>query len=361
MLTAAHIALISDQQAASIQKKSLTEPQLDLCLREKWFKIWVPKELNGKALGLLEGLDLLEAIAYEDGSLGWTVTLCSGANMFVGYIDPTASSNIFKADHICLGGSGQVAGRAYLQQNGDYLVSGHWKYATGSTHLTHFTANCHIYDQQGNALYTADGTELVKSFYFDREDVLIHYDWDSFGLESTASHSFSVSNLSCPATRSFDINPERVTWEYPLYQFPFIPFAQATLLANYMGMFHKFMDLVEKEFMLRSVKKDWFQDYGKSYLKKHDIKFTEFLEQQKIVKSIIKEAWQNHLIAADNTLLYAKYEEHAKRLVTYIRDTVMVFYPYCGIAASQRFHELNIVFRNIFTASQHALLLDKTI
>jgi len=44
----------------------------------KLWNIWVPKTHGGLELGLTEGLRTLQQLASIDGSLGWTVTLCSG-------------------------------------------------------------------------------------------------------------------------------------------------------------------------------------------------------------------------------------------------------------------------------------------
>lgn len=82
------IAILKDNQAKGIQQKTLSDGQLDLIYRRKWFKIWVPRALGGLGLSVPEGLSLLADLAYWDGGLSYTVTLCSGANLFVGFIDP---------------------------------------------------------------------------------------------------------------------------------------------------------------------------------------------------------------------------------------------------------------------------------
>ncbi|MBP3942932.1 acyl-CoA dehydrogenase [Sphingobacteriaceae bacterium WQ 2009] len=358
ILSTAQQALIADQQGPSILCKKLTSQQLALCYEQGWFKIWVPKRLSGGQLDLIEGLQLLEELAYADGSLAWTVTLCAGANMFVGYIDPDGGRGIFSKKEICLGGSGQVAGTAVPQADGSYLITGHWRYATGSTHLTHFTANCAIVNAQGEPFMEAK-KPLIKSFYFDREDVLIAYDWDSFGLESTASHSFSVEGLKVPADRSFVIDTQAVTLQYPLYQLPFQVFAACTLFVNYIGMYRRFMDLVEKEFILRAQDTSWFTTVGKTYLRKHDARFQATSSLIDEASDAIAQLWKKHLQGEDINPFIAPYLQQCTDIIYQTQQDVLFFYPLCGIVASQTKHALNIVFRNIFTASQHAMLLKK--
>ena len=66
----------------------LTDKQLEIIYARKWFNLFVPKNLGGLELDLIEGLKTEEEIARIDGSLGWTITLCAGANAFAGYLAP---------------------------------------------------------------------------------------------------------------------------------------------------------------------------------------------------------------------------------------------------------------------------------
>ena len=63
---------------------SLNPQQLSIIYKEHWFNLFVPKEYGGLELSLPEALSIQEALAWADGSTGWTVTLCSGANWFIG-------------------------------------------------------------------------------------------------------------------------------------------------------------------------------------------------------------------------------------------------------------------------------------
>ncbi len=66
--------------------------QLSLIYEYKWFKLFVPRSQGGLELSLPEGLRLEEGLAWADGSLGWTVTLCGGANWFIGFIPPESAA-----------------------------------------------------------------------------------------------------------------------------------------------------------------------------------------------------------------------------------------------------------------------------
>lgn len=98
--------LLRQEAAIAESLGTLTAEQLHIIYKEKWFKLFVPDEYGGLNLSLPEGLQIEEALAAIDGSLGWTVTLCSGATMFAGYLQLLIADAIFADEKVCFGGSG---------------------------------------------------------------------------------------------------------------------------------------------------------------------------------------------------------------------------------------------------------------
>lgn len=348
------IAILKDQQSKGIQKKSLSDEQLELIYQNKWFKIWVPRALNGLELDLFSGLSLLKELAYWDGGLAWTVTLCAGANLFVGFIDQAVGQDIFMSKQVCLGGSGQIAGIAE-REGKSYRLKGFWKYATGSPHLTHFTLNAHIHEK-GQPLLDSAGNPLVKSFFVGREFVLVHYDWGTFGLEATASHSFSLDNICVAENQSFFIDASKRTRTELLYQYPFMPFAELTLLVNFMGMYHRFLDLIEKLFVLKSNQGKWEPVESKVAFHKLDEMQQDYRHREQSILDLAENSWNNLENKIDNTLLYERMAIESRDFVEIILANVNKLYPHTGISGAASDNEINILFRNIFTASQHKLL-----
>lgn len=343
--------IIKDNVPPSIEQKALTPELLHLIYKQKWFNLWVPEAYGGCGSALKEGCLLLEELAYVDGGFGWTVTLCAGANMFAGFIDPALATTIFSQEKVCWGGSGRPSGRADKTEDG-FLITGEWKYATGAPHLTHFTLNAWIYED-GEPVCDANGEPIYHSFFVDRDDVLIHYDWDTFGLECTASHSFSLSALRVPRERAFDLRPEERTDNSPVFYYPFMTFADCTLVVNYMGMFRRFLDLFEKQLLVKSSDSEWIEQKGKDLFKKVDAWRTAFDEKRSRLYALMDATWNT--LAPDATLL-TEIADLSRTLVRDVRTGTIELFPYTGIAGAQRDNELNIVFRHIFTASQHALL-----
>lgn len=317
----------------------LTDEQLAIGYDRRWFKWCVPDNYDGLALALPEGVQLEEELAWIDGSLGWTVTLCSGANLFVGYLNPAIAAPIFTARDVCFGGSGRATGKA-VQEQGGYRISGAWNYATGAPHLTYFTANC-LLEHKGEPVLDADGQPMVKSFFFSKDDVTVVENWNTFGLKATASHSFEVENLWVSDAHAFVISPEASTIDHPIYRYPFLQFAEVTLAANTLGMTRHFLDccdeILQVKSLLHKINKQ-LQTERQQFYEALDTSWAELVRQGEISVSAL-----------------ATVSAVSRSLVLACCQHVVALYPYCGIMAADAASEINQVFRDIFTATQHSL------
>ncbi|ADY51001.1 Acyl-CoA dehydrogenase type 2 domain protein [Pseudopedobacter saltans DSM 12145] len=341
--------------AEAEQLGQLHPGMLDLVYNNNWFNLYVPKEYGGLEKPLPEILRLEENLAKADGSLAWTVTLCSGAAWFAGFLDKHLAKEIFKDPKACFAGSGAVGGTAYKTADG-YMINGTWKYASGALHATILTANCLIVDSSGTAILDDNGKELIKSFILKRNEVEILSEWAYFGLIATGSHAFKVDNVLIPNNRLFEINGE-LQIDIPLLNYPFLQMAETTLAVNYSGMALHFVELVDDYFYTRTgIKrysgeqvvyfekefaelKENFQNVRNQFFAKVDLSWKEFSEKGKCTA---------------NTL--SSVSKKSRTLAHTARKMVDSLYPYCGLEAAKKASELNRVWRDLHTASQHSLL-----
>ncbi|WP_100616268.1 acyl-CoA dehydrogenase family protein [Confluentibacter citreus] len=303
--------------------------------RNLW-NLWVPKAYNGLESSLTKGLKTLQALAKTDGSLGWTVTLCSGANYFIGNLQPETANHIFlnTKETVCFGGSGGVFGIA--EQQGDhYIISGEWHYATGAPYLSHFTLNAKIM-ADGNPVLHADGTPLVYSFVIPKKDVSIIEDWDTMGLKATATHSFKVYAVVVSSKQAFVYN--RFYLPQPIFKIPFMVFADLTLWVNYLGMAEHFLYEAAKILEAKSLE-PFYLILSKT--NKRLYKFAERIEQLTTSDTTIPEAYIQTI------------HKTASASVKNMSQAILKIYPLLGIKACSQSHPLNNIFRDYFTATQH--------
>lgn len=318
-------------------QKEFPQEVLDWIVQENLWNIWVPKEYGGLEMSLAKGLEKLRSLAQMDGSLGWTVTLCSGANFFIGNLREEVAKEIFDdpRDPVCFGGSGGVFGTAEKLGDG-YVISGIWKYATGAPYLTHFTLNAKIMES-GKEVLSRENIPLVRSFVIKGEDVEIIKDWNTMGLKATATHSFEVKSKWVHEKHSFVYNESFLT--HTIFKVPFVVFADLTLWVNYIGMAAHVLEEAQK---VASPNVALYRLLA--LVTKTDHQVMEFAERVQL------------LIDGGEGVpdsLVDEIHREASDTVRSLSEAIISVYPQLGIRAATENHPLNQAFRDYFTATQH--------
>lgn len=317
-------------------KETLPKEVLQWIAQENLWNLWVPKSHGGREASLTEGLETLRSLAKLDGSLGWTVTLCSGANFFVGNLQKSMADELFtEKNRPVFGGSGGVFGTADKVGDG-YVINGTWKYATGAPYLTHFTLNAKI-RENGHHVLKDDGSPLVRSFLLKSEQVEIIHDWNTMGLQATATDSFKVNDQWVDAKYSFIY--DEFYLPQPIFKVPFAVFADLTLWVNYIGMAERFLE--------------------EAGLITNDKRILNAL--QKVICDAVRECMGNgeqlQRMIAEAENIPESYDEKTHRTaldsVRSLTTEIIQLFPILGIRASTMGHPLNLVFRDYFTATQH--------
>lgn len=304
------------------------------------WNLWVPKSYAGREESLTAGLKILKHLAYIDGSLGWTVTLCSGANYFVGNLKEELASEIFlDSESPILGGSGGAFGTAERLENG-YRVSGKWKYATGAPYLTHFTLNARI-TVDGEEVKGNDGKTIVRSFIVPKDTVEIIPDWNTMGLKATATHSFTT-DVFVDERNCFEYN--QCYLDQSIFKVPFSLFADLTLWVNYVGMAEHFVEEAQKFASKECLK--LISDFLSS-LERKILNASE--ETEKIIGS--SGSFPDEFLHS----IHNEASVSVRELTQYIID----IYPALGIQGSSENQQINQIFRDYFTATQHNIFSKK--
>jgi len=351
ILDRASLNKIRQEAPQAIQEKKLNQNQLNLIYEKEWLRLFIPKRYRGLEMDLPQALQILEALAYADGSLGWTVNLGAGANLFAAYIRPSLSEQIFTDPRACIAGSGAMGGSATPEENG-YRVQGQWKYGSGSSHATAFTANCKL-PHNGKA----SDLPSFHSFVFFPNEVEIKNTWDSYGLQATASHDFAVKERWLPDERTFSLLKPSPYEDGPLYRFPFMQFGELTTCLQLTGMALHFLDGA-RELMMQ--KKSMTGEDLKDNMKVQDTlaQSEAGLESARAwLYVLVQEAWQQ-CKAGDTPSdgMLRKISLAVKHAAQTARESAEKVYPLTGMTVLSPGTELNRCWRDLHTASQHVLL-----
>jgi alkylation response protein AidB-like acyl-CoA dehydrogenase len=332
--------------------------QQALIHRRGWLRMLAPRAIGGAELDLPDVVRLEEALARVDGSMAWTVTLCAGAGWFAGFLPPTLAREILATKRVCLAGSGAPTGVAEREGEG-WRITGCWDYASGAPMATHFTFNA-VLQEHAKALLDAAGNPLVSAFVVPAGLVRIVPTWRSIGLRATASHSYRVQDQWVHADHGFEIDPSRAHAQGPLYRFPFMAFAFVTLSANVAGMAAHFVELAEECIARR---RNRFGGHGEPLIEVPAVRALlerareELATARAAFYSALEVAWA-HAAAGGSVddAQAARLQALSMAWVGASRRAVDTLYPCCGLYAAREDSEVNRVWRDFHTASQHALL-----
>jgi alkylation response protein AidB-like acyl-CoA dehydrogenase len=348
------VDIIRQASPQAEQLHDLHDDQLNLIYQQGWFKMFLPKEYHGLGWSLPDVLKMEEGLSWTDGSTAWVVTLCGGAGWFSGFLQPSLLKEILLNDKICFAGSGAATGTANLVPDG-YEVNGFWKYASGSLHATVFTANC-IIQKDGRSQYNTDGTHLLRAILFQKEEEILHRLWNSMGMIATASHSFEVKALKVPVNRCFAIDAKYAILKNPVYRYPFLQLAETTLTINLCGMAVRFLDLCGPIFSKK------MQQRNTAGLQTRDLQEllasakAELDQHRFAFYTSVERSWQ--VCECGKAIAQVELNDVSKTSYALAHRSLRIvdeLYPYCGLTAANTRMEINRVWRNIHTASQHAL------
>jgi indole-3-acetate monooxygenase len=184
------------------------------------------------------------------------------------------------------------------------------------------------------------------AFWFHKDEVVIHKDWNTIGMIATASHSFEVKNLTVPSSRLFIIDASHAILPHPIYQYPFLQFAEATLAVNMAGMAILFIDLAKK-----------ILEQNKRYENKATEADHILNNTRNLFYKLIYESW-NELVSNKfiQPELLSKVSNISRGLATTARRQVDELFPYCGLIAATPSSSINRVWRDLHAACLHPLL-----
>lgn len=362
---AEHDAALVAAHAAQADAEGWLRPEQQALIHARgWLRMLAPRSVGGLEAALPDVVRLEEAIASLDGSMGWTVTLCAGAGWFAGFLDPGLARAILATPEVCLAGSGAPTGYADREdrEQAGWRITGLWDYASGAPMATHFTFNAILRDN-GRPLLDEAGQPRIQAFVVPAALVELVPNWRSIGLRATASHAYRVQDKWVGAEHGFAIDPARAKEQGPLYRFPFMAFAFVTLSANVAGMAAHFVELAAECIARR---RNRFGGAGEPLIEVPAVRAllegarAQLGDVRARFYACLDATWARAAAGAPvSDEEAAQMEALAVEWVAASRRAVDTLYPYCGLYAAREDSEINRVWRDFHTASQHALLMPR--
>ena len=349
------IELIKTNAAKAEKDKKLTKKQLDLIYSQDWFRLLTPTPYGGKQKALPEVLQIMEALAWADGSTGWTMGLCAIAGWHGAFIHPEVAGEIFKDARNMVSCSRAASGTAELKDAG-FEINGTWLHASGASDASTIIANC-IVTKNGTPVLKESNQPQILSFPFYKHEITQLQTWKSMGMLATSSDGFEVKNLIVPTNRAFEVaQDQKVSGK--LYHFPYLQLMEAGLAAIISGLTLHFVDLCNEHFVWKTTPAGIIMKDDHVVQGDVDRLMRKFEVAREKLYYGVSLLWQS---CVESRPLYPsvlnKVSAATAHLCQISRETINELYPYCGLKVTEMDNEINRVWRDFQTASQHNLLV----
>ena len=176
------------------------------------FRLLVPKSLGGEEMDVLDYLDVVQAIAYADGSAGWCLNQGAVFATTSGRAPRPLAEEVWGNPNTVVA-NGPPQGPKSEPTEGGYRLTGAWAFSSGCHHANWIAA------------VSSGSGQPPRLHLLPKEDVEFIDAWDVQGLRGTGSFSFTTHELFVPESRAMRLDVEPLETG-PLYLIPQpLPFA----------------------------------------------------------------------------------------------------------------------------------------
>ena len=219
--------LVAEHQAAMDRERRLPDVVFDALADAGLFRLWLPRSLGGPELDPFEFMEVVEAAAEIDGSVGWIIGNGAGMSRTGGYLPEPTSRQIFAEPRAFITSATSAVGTA-VPVAGGFRVTGRWTFGSGAPQATWFMGLCHIAPDEASRICC----------YFPRQDVVVHDNWHASGLKGTASCDFEVRDAFVPTARQHGFFAHQPTAPGVVYRLPALSVYPWTVTTVPLGIAH---------------------------------------------------------------------------------------------------------------------------
>jgi alkylation response protein AidB-like acyl-CoA dehydrogenase len=166
------------------------------------FKMAMPPEFGGYALGARDAVEVVSALAQGDGSVAWMAFVASGMRMVAMFPQPLVDEVFAErgtwVGPLCVGASvfSTSVGSARRVDDG-WMVSGRWAFGSGCRHAAWAAVGVE---------FERDGRPGRGMAILPRDDIEILDDWKVMGLSGTSSNGITTDGeVFVPEHRIVDL------------------------------------------------------------------------------------------------------------------------------------------------------------
>ena len=196
--------VIRDGGNEAQQLRRLPQATVDAMIDAGLFRAPMPRSLGGEDLSSMETIEMLEAVAAIDASVGWNLMLGSEINaMAAGGMDLEIANDIYLANPrvVMCGGGGPGTQPSYARRDPDgdgFRVWGQGTFISGCHNATWCFMAAPLLEDDDSIAKDANGAPIFKMWFLHRDEWEIVDTWDVACLRGSGSHDVRTTGGHVP-------------------------------------------------------------------------------------------------------------------------------------------------------------------
>jgi alkylation response protein AidB-like acyl-CoA dehydrogenase len=188
------VPLIEAEATAGERQNYLSDEVVAALRRSGIYAMLLPAALGGVELPFVEAMQIVERLAWADGSAGWCTMVAGVMAASAGaFIPEGGAQTIYGAGgDVTMSGNGVPRGTA-RKVPGGYLFKGHWAYGSGIQHAEWVHSGCFVMEGDTPRM-NADGTPDIVLIHHARDTVTLLGNWEVLGLRGTGSFDYTLKD-----------------------------------------------------------------------------------------------------------------------------------------------------------------------
>jgi alkylation response protein AidB-like acyl-CoA dehydrogenase len=203
---------------AAEAERTLPRPLVEALAGAGLFRMLVPRSAGGLEVTPSDMFHAIAAVAVADASAGWCVMIGATSGLLAAYLPEDVAGLMFADPLVVTGGVFAPMGKAE-RVGGDYVVNGHWRWASGSRHCRWLAGGC-VVTENGVPVTSVAGVPDARMILMPAGAVTLEDTWHTAGLKGTGSGDMRAANVRVSQSNAVSLTRDTPRERGPLYAFP---------------------------------------------------------------------------------------------------------------------------------------------
>jgi indole-3-acetate monooxygenase len=207
------------------RERHLSRPVFEAMVDARLFHMFVPRELGGLEVGLVEGFEAIERLSEIDSAAGWNLQISAVGGAPQLAPAPDAGIRELFSDPRAVVVVGFSPPGAAVPVDGGYRLSGRWPFVSGCQQAF-WIGNPALRMKDGQPELGDNGEPILMFLVYPMSEAQIIETWDPLGMRGTGSHDVVADDVFVPESHTAPLVPDAPNgpaFQGPLYRLGVLP------------------------------------------------------------------------------------------------------------------------------------------